>query len=185
MKQKINTAKLFYLLLLFGMFLPKAFAQTEPEYGKWLFINGDKAVQARYALVKEEGDVSHFKVQIRINFEDGIFSDVNSEGYLVAFGFPTYDNQKTDFKHFIIYNSYKDIYTLDGLMSLRTQFPDGSKRFYDEDRGFMYKLANGYEDMVNLDNCVDNKMVGSNNSRCHGSNPWRDYFREDLAVVLK
>lgn len=167
------------------MFQPKVIAQVELDYGDWLFIQGDKAVQARYALIKEEEDISYFKVQLRINFDDQIFSDVNSEGYVVAFGFPTYDNQTTDFKHFMIYNTYKDVYTIDELMSMRTKFPDGSRRFYVKDRGFMYELANGYKDMVNLENCVDNKMIGNNDSRCHGKNPWRDYFKEELATILK
>ena len=182
--KKISIVQLSYFLLL-CMFLPKAFAQVEPEYGRWLFINGDKAVQARYALVKEEGDVSHFKVQMRINFDDDIFSDVNSEGYLVAFGFPTYNNERTDFKQFIIYNTFQEIHTLEGLFTLRMKFPNGAERFFDKDRGFTYRLANGYEDTYSFESCVDNKMIGSDNSRCHGVHSWRDYFKEELAVVLK
>lgn len=136
MKQKISFRIILFFLFVLGMFQSKVYAQVEPDYGDWLFIQGDKAVQARYALIKEEDDISYFKVQLRINFEDEIFSDVNSEGYVVAFGFPTYDNKTTDFKHFLIYNTFKGVHTIDELMSLRTKFP-GSRRFYVKDRGFV------------------------------------------------
>lgn len=46
----------------------------------WKFVQGDKAVQYRLALVRVEGDHHIFRIQYRVNSEDGIYTSA-SKGY--------------------------------------------------------------------------------------------------------
>jgi hypothetical protein len=181
---KKKTTIIAFIATLLSAF--SGFAQADEDYTQWFFVQGDKAIQERYALVKEEGDMSYFRVQFRINFEDGIFTDVGSEGYVTAFSYPQLDQQSNIYKHFIFYNTFKGIHTMDELMPVKMKFPDGSKRFLSKTDGFMYELVNGQTGKANFFyNCVDNLMIGQSGSRCHGSGAWRGIFEPSRAVVLR
>lgn len=192
---------LFFALL---MFVSSSFGQTKPAnkpinkpkqaaakpaenpYSNWLFIQSDKALQYRFKMVKQEGDVGYFQVQFRINSEDPIFcKHPTCLGYLLVFGYPTLDNQKNIETSYKFYNTYKEIYTRPELVPIKLSFPDGSKRFLKQD-GFFYSLAGSDVQQPAsylFGNCVDDIL--SNNPNYHRCKPYQPEFKESEATVLK
>lgn len=183
--------KLFVFLM--GTFLFfNAFSQgtanikgTE-DYSKWLFIQGDKALQYRFKLIKEEGDTGYYQVQFRTEFEDSIFcKHPTCLGYLLVFGYPAPDNQTNIETSYAFYNTFKDVYTRPDLVPLKLSFPDGSKRFLTPD-GFNYTLAGSTEAQPAtylFGNCVDDILEGKPDY--HRCKPYQPAFKSSEAIVIK
>lgn len=171
------------LLYTFG-----AFAQKDADYTNWFFVQSDKAMQVRYALVKQEGDVGHYSVQFRINQQDDIFcKSADCEGYVMAFSYPTPDNKNTIYHHFIFYNTFKGVYTMKNLVPIKNSWPDGSKRYLSKDEGLMYELADGQKGSAAqiFYNCVDEKLKSTNKTRCEGGGAYRNIFVTSEAILVK
>lgn len=166
--------------------IAKNAAGNPGAFSNWLFLNSDKAVQARYRLEKTENGIGYFSVQLRINFDDTIFcSDAQCLGYLFTFSYPSLDNAESVYYHFKMYNTYKQIYTLPDLMPLKLEFDDGSRRMLKKE-GFFYTTAN-FPNPQPADqlfyNCVDNILSGDGRHRCSGG--WRNIYKESEATILK
>ena len=159
---------------------------AENPYSNWLFIQGDKALQYRFKLVKQEGDVGYFQVQFKINFEDPIFcKHPTCEGYLLVFGYPSLDNQNNIDTSYKFYNTFKGVYTRPELVPLKLSFPDGSKRFLKQE-GFFYTLAGSDAQQPAsylFGNCVDDIL--SNNPKQHRCKPYGPTFKEAEAITVK
>lgn len=159
----------------------------ENPYSNWLFIKSDKAMQYRFQLVKQEGDIGYFRVQFKTHFEDPIFcKHPTCLGYLLVFSYPSLDNQRNIATSYKFYNTYKEVYTRPELVPIKLTFPDGSKRMLTEN-GFFYTLADSDtpKPAINLfDNCVDDIL--SNNPNYHRCKPYSNpEFKEAEAIVLK
>ncbi len=174
-------------IVAFLLFAVSAFAQKEADYTNWFFVQSDKAMQVRYALVKQEGDMGQYSVQFRINQEDGIFcKSADCEGYVMAFSYPTADNSSSIYHHFIFYNTFKGVYTMKSLMPIKNKFADGSKRFLSKTAGMMYELANGQQGTADVFyNCVDEKLKSTTKTRCEGSGSYRNIFKTAEAIIVK
>lgn len=159
----------------------------EKPYSNWLFIKSDKALQYRFQLVKQEGDIGYFRVQFKTNFEDPIFCKHHTcLGYMLVFGYPSLDNEKSITTSYKFYNTYKEIYTRPELVPIKLFFSDGSKRLLTEN-GFFYTLSDNdtLKPAIYLfDNCVDDIL--SNNPNYHRCKPYTGpEFKETEAIVLQ
>lgn len=154
------------------------------EYSNWAFILSDKAMQVRYKLEKQEGDIGYFSVQFRINFQDEIYcKSTECEGYLLTFGYPTFDGMNNVYSHYKFYNSYKAIYTMPELMPLKLLTRQGGK-IYLKKEGFFFMFNNNEMFAGDLFyNCVDEILNNSSENRCTGS--YRNIYDESKAIVLK
>src|SRR5690606_7598580 len=129
------------LILTFDAWCQTPIGDGNDGYSNWLFLQSDKALQVRYKQVKQEGDVAHFQVQFKINFEDRIFcNDPTCLGYLMVFGYRTLDGESKVTKSYKFYNTYKEVYTLPETIPVNMSFPDGSKRYLRQE-GFFYTVA--------------------------------------------
>lgn len=184
----------FYFIL-FSMIFFNETKDIEPrseelpmgEFSNWLFVQSDKAVQIRFREDSRSNGVGSFTVQVRINYDDQIYCDSPiCQGYYLTFAYPTLDNQ-THLKSFYkIYNSYKDIYTLESSMELKMEFSDGSKRYLRQE-GFYYTLSGSSEyNFANMlfDNCVDDILTNSDFSRCNTGRRRGD-FQIESAIVIR
>ena len=159
---------------------------TEADYSDWLFIKSDKALQVRYKLVKQEGEIGQYSVQFRINFEDEIFCKSETcKGYLLTFGYPDLNGIKNIYSHYKFYNTFKGIYTYPKLIPIKTSFNDGSKRFLTK-QGFSFTTKNSTEERAaNLfDNCVDIITTREPISKCNCV-AWKKMFVEAEAETLE
>ena len=184
--------KLFLLFAGLVIFF-NGFAQSSPGeqeetegYSDWLFVQSDKALQYRFKLEKQEGDIGYYQVQFRINFEDDIFCDhPTCLGYLAVFGYPDLDNQTSVQTSYKFYNTFKGVYTRPDLVPIRLAFPDGSTRFLKQE-GFYYTEAGSTEEQPNLylfSNCVDNMLEGQPDT--HRCKPYQPEFKSAEAIELK
>lgn len=162
-------------------------SQIKAEFSNWLFVQSDKALQVRYREDSRENGIGSFTVQLRINFDDGIYcSAAICKGYYLTFAYPTLDNASYEQSFFKFYNSYEGIYTLDDPMILKMEFPDGSKRYLEND-GFYYTLSNSNELQfagMLFSNCVDDILSNSDYSRCN-SGRRRGEFQEEFAYIIQ
>ena len=185
--------KKLFALLAFALVFTNGLAQTksdvqatESNYSNWLFVQSDKAVQYRFKLVKQEGDIGFYQVQFKTNFDDRIFcKHPTCLGYLLVFGYPDLDNQKNIETSYKFYNTYKEVYTRPELVPIRLSFPDGSKRLLKQE-GFHYTLAGSTDEQpaINLfGNCVDDILDGKPDY--HRCKPYQPKFIESQAIVLQ
>ncbi len=158
-----------------------AAAKNNAAYCDWLTIkNPYYAMQIRYKLEKQVGDIGYFKTQMRIDFNEAtICKTARCLGYVVSFGYPTLEGTSNNYLNYKFYFSYKGIYTVPDLIPMKLSLPDGSKRLLKQD-GFYYTLANNPQEMdlrYYFDKAVDLILEGS---PIKVSN-----FDEGKAVVLK
>ncbi len=158
-----------------------ATAKNNSVYSDWLTIkNPYYAMQIRYKLEKQEGDIGYFRTQMRIDFEDkDRCKDTRCLGYVVSFGYPTLEGTNNIYLNYKFYYSYKEIHTVPDLIPIKLSLPDGSKRLLKQD-GFYYTAANNPQEMdlrYYFDKAVDLILEGS---PIKVSN-----FNESKAVILK
>lgn len=116
-------------------------AENNSVYSDWLTIkNPYYAMQIRYKLEKQEGDIGYFKTQMRIDFEDkDRCKDERCLGYAVCFGYPDLVQSGYIYLHYKFYFSYKEIYTMPNLLPIKISFSNGSQTVLKKD-GFYTKL---------------------------------------------
>lgn len=172
------------LLILF-LFSTGLFAQNNnksiTDYSDWLtFKNPYEALQIRYKLEKQEGDVGYFKAQIRIDYEDPTnCKDARCLGYALCFGIPQLNDQDVVYLHYKLYYPYKEVHTIPELIPMKLAFPDGSRRMLKQD-GF-YFTVNDTSEPVDLQYF----FIKSADLILEGSPlKFRDFI-ESQAVVLK
>lgn len=149
---------------------------TNEDYSKWFYLQGDKPVQVRYKIIKEEGNDTHFQVQFRLDHESDIFCRHSTcEGYLVGLKYYV-RNQFKETRSFRFYNSYKGIYTYPEIIISTMKFSDGSYRTLKEN-GFFDNYDRPASILIA---CVDNILSDDPNAhRC------RDEFKASEAIDLR
>ncbi|SDY57325.1 hypothetical protein [Hymenobacter psychrophilus] len=146
-------------------------------------------MQIRYGLVKTEGTTSFFQIQFRVNQEDEIFcTDPDCDGYVLAFSYPSADGNTSIYSHYIFPNSFTGIYTKPDLMPLEMSFSDGSKRYFDKEKGFSYTTPNSDEqrraEIIYC--CVDNRLKSNpTTTRCSGPRAYRNVFDPSKAITVQ
>ena len=138
-------------------------------YGKWLFIQSDKAVQMRMAKVKQEGNVCYLQMQVRLNKEDKIFCrEPNCTGYLWFFSYEPEGGGKIE-SHLVIKNTYERIYTYPVLIPVTLKNDAGFEQYWDEtDKEVkLHVKSTGERRRLELGwSCVDNDMSDTPAHRC-------------------
>lgn len=154
--------------------------QQNTEYTDWGTVkNPYYSMQVRYKLEKKVGDVSYFRAQLRVNFEDP--SRTQTErclGYVVCFGIPTLDGLDYNYLHYEFFYSYKQIYTMPDLIPMKMSFPDGSQRILKKD-GFYYTTNDSKQEIyfAYFDKSVD-LILNGYPITCKN-------FVESKAIILK
>ena len=173
------------IALIFILAVAGYFAQnnTKPnsDYSDWLtFKNPYEAMQIRYKLEKQEGDVGYFKAQLRINYEEPTRCvDPRCMGYALSFGLPQLNEKDVVYLHYKIYYPYNEIHTIPDLIPMKLSFPDGSKRMLKQD-GFYYKENDASEEVY-----LDYFFIKSADLILEGSPIKFKNFIEKEAVILK
>lgn len=116
-------------------------SETTADYSDWAtFKNPYEALQIRYKLEEQDGDVGYFKAQLRINYEEPTRCvDPRCMGYALSFGLPQLNDKDVVYLHYKIYYPYNEIHTIPDLIPMKLSFPDGSKRMLKQD-GFYYAV---------------------------------------------
>ena len=152
------------------------------DFSDWLTIKTPyHAMQIRYKLEKQEGNIGYFKAQMRINFDDEeSCKETRCLGYAVSFGYPKVDNESNfTYLNYKFYNSYKNIYTIPDLIPINLSLSDGSKRMLRKD-GFNWTTnsnSNEKELRYYFDKSVDLIITGTP-IKCNN-------FIETKALILK
>ena len=156
-------------------------ATTNPVYSDWLtFKNPYDAMQVRYQLEKQEGDIGYFKTQFRINYEEPTrCTDPRCLGYALCFGYPILDEKEITYLHYKFYYPYNEIYTVPGLIPIKMSFPDGSKRMLRKD-GFYYTVKDNTEEID-----LQYYFIKSTSSILEGYPIKFNNFIESKAIILK
>ncbi len=151
-KTQLIMKKTLIILLLFtsGLFSQNT-TKTDTEYSDWAtFKNPYEALQIRYKLEKQDGDVGYYRAQLRINYDEPTRCvDTRCMGYALTFGLPQLNESDVVYLHYKIYYPYNEIYTISDLIAMKLSFPDGSKRMLKKD-GF-YFAVNDNTEPVSLD----------------------------------
>ena len=166
--------KHFYLLSILALVFINVGAQTQPKYTDWLFIQSDKALQYRMAVVKQVGDVASLQFQFRVNNEDEVFCKSSMcDGMLLVLSNTNVGDSKSTNYSFVFEKSFvgvNNIYTWPTLLTTELKtWPDGSKRFLSQKRGVVYTVANStIEQTAYVPSCcVDVILAGRpNEHRC-------------------
>ncbi len=143
------------------------------KYSAWLFIQGDKALQIRYAKVKQEGDIIYVKMQMRLNKEDKIFCTLaECQGYIWSYSYEAHGAKISS--NIIVKNSYSGIYDYPQLLPVKVEVIDGKFENYWDDATsrYMFKRLDGTDTRdVKLGwSCVDNMLANSSENRCENFN---------------
>ncbi len=128
------------ILLLFSTgLLAQSNTNTNADYSDWAtFKNPYEALQIRYKLEKQDGDVSYYSAQLRINYDEPTRCvDRRCMGYALTLGIPQLNDKDVVYLHYKIYYPYNQVHTIPELIPMKMSFPDGSKRMLKKD-GFYY-----------------------------------------------
>lgn len=164
-----------FSLVLILIFSTIIYAQLQPQYGKWLFIQSDKALQYRIAVVKQVGDVASLQLQFRVNNEDEVYcKSARCNGMLLTLNNTNVGDAESTKYDFVFEKSFvglNNIYTWPILITTELKtWPDGSKRFFSLKNGnIVYTLPNStVEQPASVPYCcVDIILVGlPNEHRC-------------------
>lgn len=180
--------KSVFIVLLFVFITINVKSQIHPEYCNWLFIQSDKALQYRIAVVKQEGSVATLQFQFRVNNEDEVYCKSSMcNGMLLSLRNKNVGDEETTQYSFIFEKSFiglDNIYTWPQLLTAELKtWPDGSKRYWSLTKGIVYTVP-GDETEHNADIpycCVDVRLTANpNNHRCetHG-------FDTQNAIIVK
>ncbi len=155
--------------------------KTESVYSDWLtFKNPYEALQVRYKLEKQEGNVGYYKTQFRINYEEPTrCTDPRCLGYALCFGYPSLDEKEVVYLHYKFYYPYNEIYTVPDLFPMKLSFQDGSKRFLKQD-GFYYTVNDNSEEVY-----LQYFFVKSADLILEGSPLRFNNFIESESIILK
>ena len=158
------------------------------EYSQWFFVQSDKALQYRIAVVKQVGSIATLQLQFRVNNEDEVFckSDL-CDGMLLALKNKNVGDDESTNYSFIFEKSFVGLNTFytwpQQITTELKTWPDGSKRFFNPTRGIVYTNPDS-ETEYNASIpycCVDIRLRSNpNQHRCgtHG-------FDRDKAIIVK
>jgi hypothetical protein len=164
-----------YLLTILAAFIVEfSFCQTQPAFSKWLFVKSDKALQYRFALAKQEGDLAQLLVEFRIKTDDPIHCQgPTCNGYIAYLSYEEPGTSNSNEIHLQFAKSFENpgrIYRL--LFTIPIEFktwPDGSRRFLSMENGIVYTTATNKEEQkaMYFYTCVDFVLQGqAQNHRC-------------------
>ena len=177
---------LLSLCLLF--IIGELMAQAEADYSKWLFMQSDKSLQYRMAVVKKEGDIAYLQLQFRVKADDEVHcKNAMCEGLLLYLSHDNIGRTETVRYYFLFDKSFEGdnkIYKMDQLIPVEFKtWPDGSKRYLSKERGIVYtQTTTGDQEFTAqvLNVCVDIRLKGQpGNHRCK----WD--FKPEQAVVVQ
>lgn len=135
------------------------------SYGDWLFVQSDKALQSRMALVRTEGDTHYVRVQYRIAGDDPIHcTSSECEGYILHAQMVQPEKEW----HLYFPNSFiGSIYTLPDVLPIEL---DGESSRWSADKSRPVSIdPDGSERVILLPaECADTKIAGSTTFRCPG-----------------
>lgn len=176
------------VIVLFLLSALNAKSQSEVHYSNWLFIQSDKALQYRIAVIKMEGDIASLQLQFRVNNEDGVYCKSSMcDGMLLSLSNKNVGDKESTKYSFVFDKSFiglENIYTWPQLLTTELKtWPDGSKRFWSVTRGIVYTNAGSDEEYdASVPYCCVDVRLGQNpdNHRCgrHG-------FDFSTAVTIK
>lgn len=161
-----------------------AAASTELAWGKWTYLQGDKAVQYRVAKLSQTGDVATLQYQLRIEPDNSIscYSE-QCEGYVIYLA--VFDPVARDFvaRHHLFFPAKStEIYDVPEKVSFPIRTSDTGRRFIDEATGLpMYEI---FDDPGRLrvtevlQACVDDRITNYADNRCSD-------FDESQAITIR
>lgn len=166
----------------------KVSSQTLPQYSQWLFVQSDKALQYRIAVIKQEGTNASLQLQFRVNNEDQVFcKSALCDGMLLSLENVNVGDEKSTNYSFIFEKGFvglNNIYTWPQLITTELKtWPDGSKRYFSFTKGIVYtKPGDNTEFHANVPNCcVDIRLAANpNDHRCE-----RHGFDIENAIIVK
>jgi len=180
--------KIFFSFLLFALAATNAISQLHPEYSQWLFVQSDKALQYRIAIVKQEGPVATLQIQFRVNNEDEVYCKSElCNGMLLSLNNVNVGDKESTKYSFIFEKSFvglDNIYTWPVLLTTELKtWPDGSKRYLSFTKGIVYTTSDSDDERsANVPYCcVDIRLAANpNQHRCesHG-------FDAANAIIIK
>ena len=178
----------FFSILFFALTINNANSQLQPEYSQWLFVQSDKALQYRIAVVKKEGNVATLQLQFRVNNEDGVYckSELCNGMLLSLSNLNAGDTESTKYS-FIFEKSFvglNNIYTWPVFLTTELKtWPDGSKRYLSLTKGIVYTTADSdFEQNADVPYCcVDVRLTHNpDQHRCE-----RHGFDVANALIIK
>lgn len=161
-----------------------ATASAELKWGKWTYLQSDKAVQYRVAKLAQTGDVATLQYQLRIEPDNDIacYSE-RCEGYVIYLA--VFDPVARDFvaKHHLFFPAKSPvIYDVPEKISFPIRTSDTGRRFIDEATGLpMYEILDepGRLRVTEvLQACVDDRITNYADNRCTD-------FDEGQAVTIR
>lgn len=179
--------KNFFSILLLTVIVLKASSQTL-QYSQWFFIQSDKALQYRIAVVKQEGSVASLQLQFRVNDEDEVYCKSNlCDGMLLSLKNVNAGDEVSTKYSFVFEKGFvglDNVYTWPQLITTELKtWPDGSKRYFNPAKGIVYTNPdNETEYFANVpDACVDVRLASNpNEHRCE-----RHGFDIRNAIIVK
>lgn len=171
--------KKIQIVVLFFLIITQVTAQTSKlQYSNWFFVQSDKALQYRIAIVKQVGDVASLQLQFRVNNQDEVFcKSPLCDGMLLSLRNTEVGATESSKYSFIFKKSFvglDNIYTWPQLITTELKtWPDGSKRFLNLSRGIVYTNSGSTtENEANVPDCCVDIVLGANpnDHRCdrHG-----------------
>lgn len=147
-------------------------AKADVKWGKWTYIQSDKAVQFRVARIGQDGDIALLKYQLRAEPDSDIscYSD-RCEGYTVHL--PVFDPVARDIvaTHNLFFPAGSTaVYDLPEQIHFPIRTTDTGRRFIDPATGLpMYEIFDnpGVLKVTEvLQGCVDERIKNYDNNRC-------------------
>ncbi len=150
------------------------------DYSNWTFIQSDKGLQYRFAVIKQTGTVADVSVQFRVAVDDDIHcSDPICDGYVLNMIYPGLDGKSIE-RHLRFPRSFVGPKALPEPVQIELKtFSDGSRRYWTKELGIVSQDRPGAPEMNNTHfyNCVDNQLSSRERTRC------RDYRPERAEVI--
>lgn len=147
------------------------------EWGKWVYVQSDKAVQYRVAKVGEEGDVALLRYQLRVELGNDLacYSD-QCEGYILYL--QVFDPVASDFvatRHLFFPRNSSAVYDLPEVIRFPVRTSPTGRRFLDLETGLpMYELFSEPGTLAVtevIQGCVDDIQTGYSDTRCRDFDP--------------
>jgi hypothetical protein len=178
-----------YTLLFFLLIATTATAQVKKlSYSNWLFVQSDKALQYRIAIVKQVGDVATLQLQFRVNNDDAIFcKSTLCDGMLLSLKNTEVGDDISTKYSFIFKKSFvgvDNIYTWPQQLTTELKtWPDGSKRYLSLTKGIVYtNPGSDVEYHASVPDCCVDVILAANpkEHRCD-----RHGFDSNNAIIVQ
>lgn len=153
---------------------------SAPQYTPWLNFRNDKqGLQYRLALLRQEGDVGHLQLQLKVNEEAHCF-DPRCDGYVLVLGYPEAGaaggNKELFFR---VDAGFRGPYTYPEPLRIELKtWPDGSARRFDPQLGLTVTPANPMLRHPVFSFCLDDPLKGRSRHQCSS------YFKPEAAIAV-